>query len=66
MANGVFKYVERELLERNWIDREDLIFTWKRTTYEDGTSNETPIMGSHTEAYGALQDLIDVLKANTP
>lgn len=62
VANGTFKYVERDVLTRNWVDRQDLIFTWERTTYDDGSVVEAPVIGSHKEAFGALKDLIQVLR----
>jgi len=57
-------YTERELLEQNWIDREDLIFTWQKTTMDNGVIDEGPVMGSHREAFGALEDLIQVVRDN--
>ena len=66
VANGEYKYVERELLERNWVDRNDLIFTWEYKEFTGGLSEEAPIVGSEQEATGALLDLIDTLQANVP
>jgi hypothetical protein len=68
LNNGVYKFVDRALMEKNWVDRNDLIFTWQRTDYEDdyGTASydEFPITGSHTEATGTLKDLITYLRNN--
>lgn len=66
LANGVYKYVERDLLLRNWIDRQDLIFTWEKRWLDDGTTEEAPIIGSHKEVYGALSDLLGTLRDNAP
>ena len=66
LANGVYKYVERDLLLKNWIDRQDLIFTWERVAMADGTVTEAPVVGSHKEVYGALKDILKTLRDNAP
>lgn len=66
MANGDYMYVEADLLYRNWIDREDLIFTWEKKTLNTGVVEEAPVMGSHTDTYGALKDLIQTLRDDAP
>jgi len=66
LNNGIYKTVSRELLEKNWIDRSDLMFWWKRQYFEDGSVDEAPIMGSHKEIFGQLKTLSDTLKDNIP
>jgi len=62
LHNGIFKVVSRELLEKNWIDRSDLMFWWKRQYLSDGSVVDAPIMGSHKEIYGKLITLSQTLK----
>jgi hypothetical protein len=64
--NGTYKTVSRELLERNWIDRSDLMFWWRRQYLDDGSVSEAPIMGSHREIFGQLLTISTTLKAHTP
>jgi len=66
LANGVYKYVDRELLLRNWIDRQDVIFSWEKRWYDDSTTTEAPVIGSHKEVYGALVDIVKMLRENAP
>jgi hypothetical protein len=64
--NGSYKTVSRELLERNWIDRSDLMFWWRRQYFDDGSVIEAPVLGSHREIFGQLKTLSDTLKAHIP
>jgi hypothetical protein len=66
VANGVYKYVETETLMQNWIDRQDLIFTWQKRWLGDGSTTEAPVIGSHKDTYGALKDMIQILRDNAP
>ena len=62
LTNGTFKYVEKPLLERGWVDRVDMIFTWEKLNFKNGVEIERAQVGSGSEASGALLDLINTLK----
>jgi hypothetical protein len=66
LNSGTYKYVNKMLLERNWIDREDLMFVWQRKTFNDGTTEETPLMGSQQETSGALKQIAHELTNAAP
>jgi len=64
VSNGVYLTVYRDQLYKNWIDRNDLIFTWEQTIVDNGGSIQGPVIGSHKEAFGKLKDQIQVLRDN--
>jgi len=66
LHNGVYKKVNRDLLERNWIDRDDLLFWWRRQYFYQNLLLEEPLYGSHSETYGQLAECIKTLKDNIP
>lgn len=64
VANGVYTYIATDVLTQNWVDREDLIFTWEKRWFNDGSIVEAPQLGSHKELWGALLRVARVLRAN--
>lgn len=64
LSNGVYKTVSKRLLEDNLIDREDLIFWWRKEWQKNGNIVEEPVMGSHREVFDHLRDATYVVKNN--
>ena len=62
LANGTFKTVDKPTMQRNWVDREDLMFVWDRKQYINGDIVEQPVIGSQQEATRDLLEHIEFLR----
>ena len=62
LASGEFKCVSRVLLERNWIDADNLVFWWRVQTYNDDVREEAPVVGSNKICVGDLEDIVTQLQ----
>ena len=66
LTNGVYKYVPRDILLNGAIKEQDLIFTWEKQWFADGSSREFPVVGSAKTAFGSLLSVIRILQQNAP
>lgn len=66
LANGVYKYVPTETLMEGSVDRQDLLFKWEKRWLADGSTEESPVVGSDQEAAGRLKTLIQTVRDNAP